>query len=57
MGHKDSAATKKLAGPRQFGGDAFGMPNRGAPGGALESDPVLTQAVSIDDVKEVSHPR
>jgi hypothetical protein len=35
----------------------FGVLKRRVPIGALESDPVRKQAVSIDDMKEISHPR
>jgi hypothetical protein len=56
VGHKDGASTKKFAGPRQFSGNACGVLDSGVPIGALESDTVRKQAVSVDDVKEVSHP-
>jgi hypothetical protein len=56
VGHKDGASTKKLAGLRQFSGNACGVLDSGVPIGALESDTVRKQAVSVDDMKEVSHP-
>jgi hypothetical protein len=56
-GHEDGTGTKKLAGLRQLSGNTFGVFKRGMLIGALESDPVRKQAVSIHDMKEVSHPR
>ncbi|MEH2481838.1 hypothetical protein V1282_005195 [Nitrobacteraceae bacterium AZCC 2146] len=55
--HQHGDGTEKLAALRKFSRNALGVQDGGFPIGAIESDPVRKQAVSVDDMKEVSHRR